>query len=31
MVLRREANVSAAVSLLVLVIWVLSGGSFWPR
>jgi signal transduction histidine kinase len=30
-VLRREANVSAAVSLLVLVIWVLSGGSFWPR
>jgi signal transduction histidine kinase len=31
MILRQEANVSAAVSLLVLVIWVLSGGSFWPR
>jgi hypothetical protein len=31
MVLRQEANVSAAVSLLVLVISALSGGSFWPR
>ena len=31
MILRQEANVSAALSLLVLVIWVLSGGSFWPR
>lgn len=30
MILRQETNVSAAVSLLVLVIWVLSGGSFWP-
>ncbi len=31
MILRQEANVSAALSLLMLVIWVLSGGSFWPR
>lgn len=31
MILRQEANVSAAVSLLVVVVWVLIGGSFWPR
>lgn len=31
MILRQEANVSAALSLLMLVIWVLTGGSFWPR
>lgn len=31
MILRQEANVSAALSLLMLVIWVLTGGIFWPR
>jgi signal transduction histidine kinase len=32
MILRQETNVSVAVGLLVLVIWVLNGGgTFWPR
>src|ERR1700691_2787913 len=32
MVLRQEANISAAIGLVMLVIWALTGaGSFWPR
>jgi signal transduction histidine kinase len=32
MILRQEANISAAIGLLVLIIWTLvGGGEFWPR
>ena len=32
MILRQEANISAAVGLLMFIIWTLAGGGeFWPR
>ncbi len=30
-ILRQEANISVALGLLMLVIWALAGGHFWPR
>src|ERR1700761_3397959 len=31
MVLRQEVNLSVALGLLMLIIWALAGGPFWPR